>query len=143
MSTSQSLIDQAREKYDEAKRRVLTLAEELEEAKADEMGWEEFLARASMLAEKTNAEKVETTRKSKVSVIKDSIVGRAVAVLLARTEPVPLKALARAIIQQYDPSVTDERYYRSTLNTAMWRRKDVFKRTQDGYVLTTTDIAFK
>jgi hypothetical protein len=153
------LIGVARERKAAVDRRVQELLEEVERAKAESRRWQDFIETAEALAESAlngqtlavpprPAEPKETVDEppplgnERPQVVKTSYAAGAIKLIRARG-PIPLREIAKELFAEKGQQGGDETDFAASVNSALWRRKDVFERTADGrFRLRTGDIDF-
>jgi hypothetical protein len=136
---AQPLVEQARSEEERAKEKVVRLREELLLAEQEANGWEDFIARACLLAGKANGAPSKNGETNKhVEVQRDTIPGLVATIIRKHAQAVTLTTVVNELIALGKGD--DGRKFRNAVNSAIWRRHDLFKKTDDGYVLVDKDF---
>lgn len=143
------ILDRARQRKTEAEHRLQRLQEELAIVQEDVAEWESFIARAESLVPEGIARKPEpitgvqhgesTNGTGAIKVKRDSLAGWSVQ-LIRDIHPMTLKDLVRELRAVGKGS--DAKEFSTVLNSALWRRKDLFEKKNKAYYLRTNEIEF-
>lgn len=142
------VIEMARERSTALNQRVQELLAEVERARVELAQLDSFVAIGLSLlspAEPQEAaredEKTEGTKAGeRPKVLRDSYAGQAILLIRARG-PLALKEIAQDLHTRKGAGAGELAAFTTSVNSALWRRKDVFGRTVGGgYCLVTDDI---
>jgi hypothetical protein len=130
---SDSLISLAKEKQAAAEERLRELQAEMERARQEAEEWQVFIERAQGLMSGSLPKQPK-----KITVQKGSVVA-VCAVLIRDTGPRSLQELVKELREMGRGQGSDN--YTSVVNSALWRRKDLFEKKSDGlYHLLTREF---